>query len=102
MRGNWFTGTNERLMFQANVEGICYGRTFAIGSNGYCGIAPLISRPGDYCVLFGADVPCVLRPLFDGSGFRLLGEAYIHKLMRGSVVNMLEQGQVKARYIIVY
>lgn len=101
--GNWLTGPNERLMFHANVEGICHGRTFIIGSNGYCGIAPLISKPGDVCcVLFGADVPFVLRPSRDCSSYRLLGEAYVHELMRGSVVSMLERGQVHAQDVVLY
>lgn len=33
------------------------------------------------CILFGAPVPFVLRPA--GNGYRLVGEAYVHGIMKG-------------------
>jgi hypothetical protein len=41
----------------------------------------ILSPTGDYiCVLLGSKTPMVLRPLHDGSGFRVIGECYVHGL----------------------
>lgn len=39
------------------------------------------------CVLYGAAVPFVIRPVTDGTGYILIGECYIYGLMSGGEVN---------------
>lgn len=49
---------------------------------GYVGLGPYIAQPGDLVgVLFGINVPHVLRPVQEG--FLLLGECHVHGVMNG-------------------
>ncbi|KAH6716433.1 heterokaryon incompatibility protein-domain-containing protein, partial [Leptodontidium sp. MPI-SDFR-AT-0119] len=60
-----------------------YGRRPLRTRNGYAGLGPIYTTKEDIvCIIFGAQVPYVLRP--DGKGqYRLVGEAYIHGIMDG-------------------
>jgi hypothetical protein len=44
-------------------------------------------------VSFGAEVPYILRPRKDQT-FLFVGECYIHGIMHGEAMNMLENGQL--------
>jgi hypothetical protein len=65
------------------------GRQFAITEKGYMGLVPVLSEVGDVVViLHGATTPHLLRPCRQttnagGVTYRLVGEAYMHGLMRG-------------------
>lgn len=62
-------------------------KRFASSSDGYLGLVPVSSLPGDVvCVVMGASVPFVLRPLHDG--YQLIGECYVHGLMCGEASKM--------------
>ena len=54
-------------------------------SEGYVGLVPATTQPGDYVWLFeGGTVPFILR--MEGAMLRLVGGAYIHGIMeRGSI-----------------
>jgi len=77
-----------------------YALTFAtnrrliITENGYIGLAPIHCKLGDQvCVLHGCSVPLVLR---EGHGVvKLVGEAYVHGLMRGEAVQLVREGILK-------
>ena len=59
------------------------GRTLVMMSNRLLGLVPEGTRPGDIiCVLFGCDVPLVLRPV-GGSTFKIVGGCYVDGVMRG-------------------
>ncbi|KAN0095093.1 Heterokaryon incompatibility protein (HET) domain containing protein [Hyaloscypha variabilis] len=64
-------------------------RQFAITEKGYMGLVPVLSEVGDVVViLHGATTPHLLRPCpqttnAGGVTYRLVGEAYMHGLMRG-------------------
>lgn len=61
------------------------GRT----SKGYLGLFPMSSQKDDIVVvLFGGDVPFVLRRLPNGC-MRLVGECYVHGLMTGEALTKL-------------
>ncbi|KXX78936.1 Heterokaryon incompatibility protein 6, OR allele [Madurella mycetomatis] len=61
-------------------------RVFCMTEEGYCGLLPPRSSVGDYvAVVRGGRVPLVLRGV-PGEPFKLLGEAYVHGLMSGEVV----------------
>jgi hypothetical protein len=54
--------------------------------NGYIGLAPCCTRPGDWIGVFkGGKVPLVIRP--DGPHWLLIGECYIHGIVKGEVWN---------------
>lgn len=61
------------------------GRSFIITDEGYVGLAPDMSRPGDcIAVLLGCQSPIVLCPRPEHSEeYLVLGECYVHSLMTG-------------------
>ncbi|KAF5627008.1 heterokaryon incompatibility (het-6OR allele) [Fusarium sp. NRRL 52700] len=65
------------------------------------GIGPIDMKIGDrLCVLFGAEVPFVLRP--KGVGYLVIGECYAYDLMHGEVLEKLAadpDGRLKAEWI---
>lgn len=62
-------------------------RSFFTSVGGYFGLGPSCMEQGDVCaILFGADVPFILRPTEIGGTFRLVGQAYMHGVMYGEVV----------------
>lgn len=70
-------------------------RRFFISAGGYFGLGPSCMEKGDVCaILFGADVPFILRPTEVGGTFRLVGQAYIHGVMYGEVVKKWEASAV--------
>lgn len=51
-------------------------------------------QPGDIvCVLFGAQVPFILRR--KDSRYQLVGESYVHGIMYGEAIKMLEDGELE-------
>lgn len=70
-------------------------RRFAISRKGYFALVPRGAREGDEIVIFKrACVPFVIRKTLDaiseGYGYELLGEAYVHGIMRGEVMEMAD------------
>lgn len=62
-------------------------RRFFTSVGGYFGLGPSCMEQGDVCaIVFGADVPFILRPTETGGTFRLVGQAYMHGVMYGEVV----------------
>jgi hypothetical protein len=69
------TATNTRIPFSTK--------------KGYLGLGSKFIRPGDMVmVLFGADVPVVLRETGDGR-YTLIGEAFVSGIMYGEIVEEL-------------
>jgi len=63
----------------------CMGRKLFSTREGMLGLGPSILREGDLCcVLIGAPVPFVLRPF--GAQHKLVGEAYVHSVMKGEAM----------------
>ncbi len=61
------------------------GRTLILTEIGYLGLAPLGTQVGDtVCVLQGVPMPIILRP--SSSYFKLVGECYMHGLMKGELM----------------
>ena len=74
------------MRFQDVVADACNGRKFIFTTRGYFGIGPGATQLDDrIIVLFGADVPLVVRPREDGR-YTLVGECYVHGIMAGQVV----------------
>jgi hypothetical protein len=63
----------------------CMGRKLFSTGNGFLGLGPRVLKEGDVCcILFGAPVPFVLRRV--GDQYKLVGEAYVHGVMKGEAV----------------
>ena len=65
-------------------------RVLATTDNGSVVMGPPESCCGDVvCILFGSDCPFIVRQTTDDA-FQLIGECYVHGLMKGEVLNRVE------------
>jgi hypothetical protein len=68
-------------------------------------LIPQFSQPGDvYCLSLGMVTPFVLRPVAvpkddGGRCYHLVGEAYVHGIMGGELVDALESGGIEKNEI---
>jgi hypothetical protein len=75
------------VQYAGTALNMMHWKRFAASSNGYLASVPVSSLPGDLvCVVMGATVPFVLRPLH--GGYQLIGECYVHGLMCGEALKM--------------
>jgi hypothetical protein len=82
---------NWKIML-SHAEGQTRCRTLVLSKNRYLGLAPKLSKPGDYIfILFGLSEPAILRPQADGS-YIFIGTAYVHGVMKGEALKDLEEG----------
>jgi len=73
------------------------GRVFARTRSGYYVLGPASMEAGDMvCVLLGCKVPFCLRPV-DGRNCFLVGECYVHGLMKGEAMEMLARKEIHER-----
>ncbi|KAF2005453.1 hypothetical protein P154DRAFT_483433 [Amniculicola lignicola CBS 123094] len=62
-----------------------WNRCFFTTEDGGMGIGPFCVKPGDIVVvLFGAEMALILRE--EDSGYKLIGDAYVHGIMHGELV----------------
>ncbi|KAH8894578.1 hypothetical protein GQ53DRAFT_84393 [Thozetella sp. PMI_491] len=85
------TGTGFQTHGSAVFMGLAkhYGsfRRFFVTRNGYFGLGPSQIQDGDICaILFGANVPFVLRPMMNQGEYRLVGQCYLYGAMYGEIV----------------
>lgn len=79
--------------WQDDIEGFLGSRKVAQTQGGYYGLCPKVVEKGDMVVvLFGGVTPFVLRPV--GNSYVFLGQCYVHGLMQGQALGMLERGEV--------
>lgn len=77
-----------------------YMRSFFATRGGYIGMGPAYSKPGDrVCLIMGLNAPYVVRMTEGGDTLRgeLVGEAYVHGMMDGE---MMEAGEVGEIYLV--
>jgi hypothetical protein len=68
------------------------GRRFIVTNIGRYGLAPYITKEGDVCcVLYGMQVPVILRRVNKQCKYKLIGEAFILGLMQGQAVQNMEK-----------
>lgn len=73
-------------------------RRFFTSAGGYFGLGPSCTEQGDVCaILFGADVPFLLRPTAISGRYRLVGEVYMHGAMYGEVVKKMGERGIAYR-----
>ena len=81
-------GFDDRMVFRM-------GRRMARTSKGYIGLVPVLAKPGDCVWLFkGGNVPFIVRE--DNGTMRLVGEAYIHGIMKGEAFDESKCENVEA------
>jgi hypothetical protein len=75
---------------------------FCVSSTGSFVMAPISVRSGDMvCVLFGCDMPVVLRKKAENS-YIFVGECYAHGIMDGEAIKHLSDGKYTPKTIKIY
>jgi len=76
-------GFKTHSIIERSIDRWSSKRRFCTTTNGALACVPKDSREGDLiCVLFGGEVPYILRPT--GTGFYwVIGECYVHGIMHG-------------------
>lgn len=83
----------DHFKWSRAANGASSHRCFALTAKGYFALGPKVLEAGDIiCVLFGGKMPFCLRPW--GHQYLLVGECYVHGLMNGEAIEMLEHGEV--------
>ncbi len=86
---------DEKMHF---IESITFLRTLIITKSSFLGLGPAEAREGDLTVvLFGGDVPFVLRQMDVGGEFLLVGEGYVHGIMDGGGLLVAADGARRER-----
>ena len=82
----------DRIAFQCTKNPMMGSRCLFTTRQGYIGLGPLNLQPDDQiCVLFGSQVPLVLRKVDDHHV--LVGECFVLGLMDGEAITRLEEGK---------
>ncbi|KAL8836532.1 MAG: hypothetical protein Q9170_002887 [Blastenia crenularia] len=86
----------EKILLQRYLNAmnlVCGGRSFFATTGGRFGIGPAEIREGDLvCVLRSGRVPFVFRAVLEQDGlYELVGEAYVHDVMKGEIFEREEQ-----------
>ena len=83
----------------------CSNRRLAITKQGRFALVPQFAKPGDVCCVFlGMVTPFVLRPREIQIGhkstyYHLVGEAYVHGVMSGELVNGLHEKDIEKKEV---
>ncbi|KAI4188652.1 MAG: hypothetical protein LQ346_005273 [Caloplaca aetnensis] len=86
--------------YKRNLDDYCHRRRLFRTANGRFGLGPSAMQQGDVCcIIFGALVPFVIRR--SDRWFKLVGECYIHGVMRGEIVNEMLQQQLSFQAIVL-
>lgn len=89
-------GFENTMAFLAEAASCLKGRTMFALNKGYFGVGPLGTQPGDMvCVLWGCDVPVVVRRLEDH--YVLVGPCFVLGFMDGEMRAMVEKGLRKEK-----
>jgi len=99
-------GNAEQFSFDFRRS--CEARTFMITERGFVGLGPWVLKQGDVCSFIpGSKVPFMFRPCsIMTSGvqhrqFRLLGDAYLHGMMRGEVHALVRDEELAVEPFII-
>ena len=93
--------TAENFIVDIRIAQMLDGREVFIGENGLCGLVPDHAERRDLiCVLFGCDVPVVLRR--EADHFTFIGECYVRGLMYGEAIGALERGDVISKQFEIF
>jgi hypothetical protein len=68
------------------------GRRVFVTQKGFLGLGPAEVEPGDVvCILFGGNLPYVVRHLSSQDEYTFLGPSYVHGIMDGEAYDGMEQ-----------
>ena len=88
--------------FFLDMKNACNGRSFLFTEKGRYGLGPCIAQPGDLCcVIFGAKVPFLLRRTETEGHYKLVGEVYLHGIMRGEAIDRRRDPTLRSHDFII-
>jgi hypothetical protein len=80
---------SKEAEYSANMRSVTARKRFLVADDTCIGMAPPMARVGDLVVIFyRAQVPYIIRRL--GALFRMVGECYVHGVMKGEAMRFLE------------
>jgi len=92
-----------RWDFAALVRSACKNRRYVLSEDGHFCLAPGCAREGDLVVvLFGGELPFLLRPANVNGAFYMVGGAYIHGLMHGEAVTAWEKKKLNDQVFTIH
>lgn len=74
-------------------------RSLFFTKGGYVGLGPSCQQGDVVCLLFGGEVPFILRP--KGGCYQLVGDAYIHEIMEGESMQQLNMNSFNISITII-
>lgn len=96
------TDPDDQRRFSSQAKCFCLDRKFFLTADGHFGLGPPCMQTQDtIAVLFGGDVPFILRPTDSGTSYKLIGECYLHGFMRGEAIIMQRCLDLKTQDIIL-
>lgn len=90
------SGEGNKQQWLERVSGGAKGRRFARGGGGFYALCPPGAQADDkLCLLFGGKTLYCLRPTGDAeNAYRFVGECYVHGVMDGEALDMMEAGHL--------
>jgi hypothetical protein len=83
------------------IVGWCANRRLMTTENGFLGFAPKEAVIGnEVCILFGGDVPYILRSTAEDKEFQFVGDRYLHVIMDGEAITMRRSEQPVSRKLL--
>lgn len=87
--------TNEEKKFLEDILLASLHKRLLFTQDGFIGMAPPETKKGDVvCLLLGCRVPVVLRERIEG-GYELVGEAYVHGVMKGEAMTKANEERLQ-------
>lgn len=92
--GDWYR-------FARGAADACHNRRLLVTRKGYLGLGPEALQEDDLCCIsYGARVPFILRRHDDH--YLLIGESYIHGIMRGEAMKTLRIGELQEKMFEIH
>ena len=83
-------------LYFRGISEVSAHRAIGITYKGYVASIPLNSLPGDHvCVLHGGRLPYIIRQVENEEKFILLGDSYVHGIMKGEVLSCVAPEAVR-------
>ena len=101
VQNNVTSGTERKpIPFTGEIGNICKNRRLFRTTRGHLGIGPLHLRSNDnVCLIYGGHTAFILRGNGDGF-YEFIGEAYVHGLMQGEMMEGVDEGKVPQEFAI--
>jgi Heterokaryon incompatibility protein (HET) len=88
--------------FESSISRCAWNRKFVATNKGYCGLAPGAAKLGDVvAVLFGCNMPLILRKTDNASQYKLVEACFINGIMEGEALDDWHSGSLEKEEIVL-